>query len=546
MCTDGYCEHNVDPLPAGEPSGGLSRRGVLAAGVATAATAALTLAPMTFAHADDSEAAAAGSTPPDGSQVTRTITGHLDTGAADFVYLPVEIPAGVRQIDVQYSYDRPTVPNGVKGNSCDIGVFDERGIELGGRGFRGWSGGFRTAFSISASDATPGYLPGPVNRGTWHIVLGPYQVAPQGLNYQVQVTLTFGRPGTPFVPNYPPARAKGRGRDWYRGDCHLHTVYSDGKRLPSEVAAGARAAGLDFMVSTDHNTPSSHAVWGEYAGPDLLIIPGEEVTTRNGHWVALGLPAGEWIDWRYRNRDDAFQRFARQVRKHGGLVVPAHMYCAYVACQWKFGFDEADATEVWTGPWTYDDEHAVSTWDQKLGEAVREGRRWIPAMGNSDAHSVPQVIGLPHNVVLADDLATGALMDGLRAGRSWIAESSAVRLDFGVTGGGKAAGIGETLTLPAQAPVDVRLEAHGVPNGTVRLITDEGQMYQQSLDANGDGVVVWRTTASLAAYVRAEIRHPMADGTPGQGNTMGDALLFGPMAALTNPVFLRTTDDDRS
>jgi hypothetical protein len=217
------------------------------------------------------------------------------------------------------------------------------------------------------------------------------------------------------------------------------------------------------------------------------------------------------------------------------------MYCAYVACQWKFGFDDADLTEVWTGPWTYDDEHAVSTWDQKLGEAAREGGRWIPAMGNSDAHSVPNVIGLPHNVVHADDLATGAIMDGLRAGRSWIAESSAVKLDLTVTGGGKQAGIGETLTLPASAPVDVRLEAHGVPNGTVRLITDEGQMYQQSLDAAGDGAVTWRTTPSLAAYVRAEIRHPMADGTPGQGNTMGDALLFGPMAALTNPVFLKTT-----
>jgi hypothetical protein len=33
----------------------------------------------------------------------------------------------------------------------------------------------------------------------------------------------------------------------------------------------------------------------------------------------------------------------------------------------------------------------------------------------------------------------------------------------------------------------------------------------------------------------------MADGSPGQGNTMGDALLFGPMAALTNPIFLNTT-----
>jgi hypothetical protein len=114
-------------------------------------------------------------------------------------------------------------------------------------------------------------------------------------------------------------------------------------------------------------------------------------------------------------------------------------------------------------------------------------------------------------------------------------------LTFTVTGNGRQAGIGETLAVPADAPVDVRLDLQGVPNGTVRFITDEGQMHQESVGASGTGTVVWRTTASLAAYVRAEVRHPMADGTPGQGNTMGAALMFGPMAALTNPVFLVTT-----
>ncbi|MEV5078506.1 CehA/McbA family metallohydrolase [Streptomyces sp. NPDC056159] len=540
MCLDGHCEHNVKPLEpdtadAGDAGAELGRRRLLLAGGAGAA--ALTLTPVSFARAADGSADAA---PANGSEATRTITGFLETGVADFVYLPVEVPGGVRKIAVSYSYDKPSVPSGVPGNSCDIGVFDERGTALGGRGFRGWSGGFRTSFEIGAGEATPGYLPGPVNPGTWNIVLGPYQVAPQGMNYRVEVTITYGDPGPAFVPHHPPQRAKGRGRAWYRGDCHLHTVHSDGKRLPAEVAAGARAAGLDFMVSTDHNTSSSHAVWGEHAGPDLLIIPGEEVTTRNGHWLALGVPAGEWVDWRYRSRDDAFDRFARQVHRNDGLVVPAHMYCAYVACQWKFGFENADATEVWTGPWTYDDEHAVSTWDQKLGEAVRTGKRWLPAMGNSDAHSEPQVIGLPHNVVHADDLATGSLMKGIRAGRSWIAESSSVGLAFTATGGGRQAGIGEKLTVPAEAPVDIRLDVRGVPHGTIRFITDEGQMHQESVGASGTGTVVWRTTASLAAYVRAEVRHAMADGSPGQGNTMGDALLFGPMAAMTNPVFLET------
>jgi hypothetical protein len=538
MCRDGRCEHEVGPFPlaAGADGGkgrgaeGVDRRRLL---MAAATGAALTLAPVTFSQAR----AATGTTT--GGDVTRVVTGHLETGAADFVYLPVEIPKGVQKIAVEYSYDKPTVPAGTPGNSCDIGVFDQRGLKLGGRGFRGWSGGFRTSFEISNTEATPGYLPGPIRPGTWNIALGPYQVAPQGMNYQVKITLTFGDPGPAFVPHYPPRSAKGRGRAWYRGDGHLHTVYSDGKRLPSEVAAGARAAGLDFMVSTDHNTTSSHGVWGEYAGPDLLIITGEEITTRNGHWLALGLPAGEWIDWRYRSRDDAFGRFARQVHASGGLVVPAHPYCPYVACQWKFGYDDADAMEVWNGPWTYDDESAVDTWDARLGEAVRTGKRWTPAMGNSDAHSAPQVIGLPHNVVYANDLATDAIMSGIRAGRTWIAESSSVQLAFTVGGPGRQAGIGETLTAPADAPIDVKLDVKGVPKGTVRFITDEGQMHQESLPDSGTGTVTWRTTSSLAAYVRAEVRHPMADGSPGQGNTMGPALEWGPMAALTNPVFLK-------
>lgn len=86
--------------------------------------------------------------------------------------------------------------------------------------------------------------------------------------------------------------------------------------------------------------------------------------------------------------------------------------------------------------------------------------------------------------------------------------------------------------------MDVRLDVSGVPGGTVRLLTDEGQLHQESLPAGGAGTVVWRTTASLAAFVRAEVRHPRADGTPGRGNAMGPELPWGPMAALTNPIVL--------
>ncbi|GGY22077.1 CehA/McbA family metallohydrolase [Streptomyces djakartensis] len=501
--------------------GGPGRRALFVTGAA----AALTLGGVTFASA-------AGGGRDDAGQESRTVRGTLPPGSPDFVYVPVEVPAGVREIKVAYAYDRPSVPPGTTGNALDIGVFDDRGTELGGRGFRGWSGGARTEFFIRADDATPGYIPGPVRPGTWHIALGPYTVAPQGMSYEITVTLTYGEPGETARPVYPPERARGRGRAWYRGDCHLHSWYSDGRRTPAEIGALARAAGLDFINSSEHNTHAAHAHWADVAGDDLLVMLGEEITTRNGHVLALGTDPGTFVDWRYRARDNRFGRFARRIRHAGGLVVPAHPHATCVGCNWKFGFGEADAVEVWNGPYTPDDEVALADWDSMLVASVRDGRDgrdWLPAMGSSDAHRDPDTVGSPQTVVLADDLTRRAVQEGLRAGRSYVAESARVGLSFRASGGrGEHAGIGGRLRVARDTPVTVRLEVTGAPRCTVRFVTDQGVLHTSApLPVSGSGVVEWRTTASYAAYVRAELRHEAAAGP-----------LPGALAAFTNPVFL--------
>jgi len=482
----------------------VSRRQLLVS--AAAAGTAVVLEPLVFTGS----ASAAGAT-------QQTVSGHIEYGAPDWVYVPVEVPSGVNRITVTYAYDRPTPPPGSAGNALDIGIFDNSGIELGNAaGFRGWSGGFRTSFTISASDATPGYLPGPVRRGTWHVIFGPYTVAPQGMNWSLTVELSYGPDGPPYVPRPAPPWATGRGRAWYRGDMHLHTVHSDGRRLPAEVAAGARAAGLDYIVSTDHNTSSAAGVWGEFAGPDLLIIDGEEITTRNGHYTALGLPAGTWIDWRYRAVDGGLAGNVAQIHRAGGLAVAAHPLAPCVACGWKFGYAGLDAVEVWNGPWTLDDEAVLAGWDNLLVAG-----KWIPAVGDSDAHSEPQVIGLPHNVVLADDLDRRSILAGVKAGRLWLAESSAVNLTFSVSGGAREAGIGARLAVGDATPVTVTLTVDGAPGTGARLITDQGVRFTAALPASGPGTVTWTTTPRNSRYVRAEVRR--ADGT---------------MVALTNPIFL--------
>ncbi|MFF7182843.1 CehA/McbA family metallohydrolase [Streptomyces sp. NPDC008121] len=486
---------------------GPTRRTLLATSVASA----FTVGGVSFAHA--------AGTP--GGDRTETVGGTLPPGSPDYVYLPVEVPRGVREIHVSYAYERPAVPAGTQGNALDIGLFDQRGTGLGGAGFRGWSGGARTEFFLRADAATPGYVAGPLRAGTWFVVLAPYTVAPRGLTYTVTVTLRFGDPAPAPAVVYPPERARGRGRAWYRGDCHLHTVYSDGRRTPAEVAALARAAGLDFLTATEHNTHGGHGAWAGHAGDDLLVLLGEEVTTRNGHVLAVGTDPGTFVDWRYRARENRFGRFAREIRRAGGLVVPAHPHAPCVGCAWKFGFGDADAVEVWNGPYTPDDEVALADWDA----ALARGRR-IPAMGGSDAHRDPDRVGTPQTVVLAHELSRTAILAGLRAGRSYVAESSAVALDFTVTDGrGRTAGIGERLAVPADAPVRVRLAVRGAPaGGTVRFVTDQGVLHTAPAAA---GPVEWVTTAAYATYVRAEVRHPaMLPPLPGA------------LAGFTNPVFL--------
>jgi len=90
-------------------------------------------------------------------------------------------------------------------------VFDERGYGIGAAGFRGWSGGARTDFFISAVEATPGYLPGPVDPGRWHVLLAPYHVAPAGLRYEIDAAAQVRALGGVAVAAHPFAPCLGCG-----------------------------------------------------------------------------------------------------------------------------------------------------------------------------------------------------------------------------------------------------------------------------------------------------------------------------------------------
>jgi hypothetical protein len=311
---------------------------------------------------------------------------------------------------------------------------------------------------------------------------------------------------------------------WYRGDCHVHAVHSDGELTPAQVAAEARAAGLDFIATTEHNTTSAHGAWEEHAGPDLLVVLGLEVTTVSGHWLALGVRPGQLVDWHYDAQANVIDRRLEDVHRVGALCVAAHPYAPYPTGTFEYPLRGFDALEVWNGlwtsdrPWNADNERAYSDWGHSLVEDLGTGS-WRPAIGNSDTHLAGQV-GTPQTVVMASGFTVPSILAGLKAGHSWIAGSATIDLSFRVATDKSAAGIGQRLQTfggPAVALATVR----GVPAGVVILHSEHGPLDQVTLSPDGRSDIEYSIDGRESKFLRLEVRQPN-----------------GQLAALTNPIFL--------
>ncbi len=101
-------------------------------------------------------------------------------------------------------------------------------------------------------------------------------------------------------------------------DLHVHSNYSkDSLITPKDLVYYAKKRGLNAVAVTDHNQIEGSLKIAKEA--DFLVIPGMEVSSADGHIVALnlkeliprGLTAGETVD---------------RIHRAGGIAIAVHPY----------------------------------------------------------------------------------------------------------------------------------------------------------------------------------------------------------------------------
>jgi len=106
-----------------------------------------------------------------------------------------------------------------------------------------------------------------------------------------------------------------------RADLHMHTTASDGWPSPQQLVDHASNIGLDVIAVTDHDTIEGALRAAEHAArrTKLHVVVGEEVSSRDGHIVAL------FIEKKIRPGMSAAAT-VHAIHDLGGLAVAVHPF----------------------------------------------------------------------------------------------------------------------------------------------------------------------------------------------------------------------------
>jgi hypothetical protein len=429
--------------------------------------------------------------------IINTFTQRVDyVEMGQYLRVPFEMPTGADTLRISYTYERHRLMDQGDGRVTrdEVNIID-LALEGPGHILVGASGSDRTEITLHESHATPGYQPQPLKPGIWHIILGAYRVEETGCPVEVRVEIT-PKEGLLLV-----------------GDCHTHTVHSDGWYTVEEAIARARGDRLDFLFLTDHNSMTSNPY--ARSTPDLTVIPGVEITYYGGHYNLFG--ASRPVKTYVANTREEVLAIMKEGRANKALCSINHP--TDPGCPWTFGYGDdvpADLIEIWNGPFTPWNQQAIDLWQEHLCA----GRVW-PAIGGSDVHhsELFRTYGTPTTFLYAQSRGAMDILEAMRLGHAYIGmhpEAPGIHLDLGEARMGDVYhGEASNLRLSV-GPLSARDE--------VVVINQEGVLWRDTPGA------CHRFEAEVAArnsrFMRVEIRRVLPNGMP-------------TLASISNPIYIK-------
>lgn len=182
-----------------------------------------------------------------------------------------------------------------------------------------------------------------------------------------------------------------------KADLHVHTTYSNDSLItPKDLIHYAKKRGLNACAVTDHNyLDGAYKIAKE---TDFLIIPGMEVSSADGHIVALniheliprGLSAVDTVEL---------------IHKAGGVAIACHPYVYFKGCLKGNVCEAFDAIEVINAR-AFPFKNSV----KKAEEAAE--RLNLSRVAGTDAHYGPQ-IGYGYTEIEASEPTVEAIAEAI-------------------------------------------------------------------------------------------------------------------------------------
>lgn len=189
-------------------------------------------------------------------------------------------------------------------------------------------------------------------------------------------------------------------------DLHIHSKYSeDASGSPKEIMKLLKKKGLNGMAITDHNTIKGSLEALKLKPKDFVIIPGLEISTNDGHILALGIK--ENVD-----RNLSAEETVEQILDKGGIPVVPHLFRKMSGIKrenLELIYQKIPAMEVFNGC-------SLPKTNIKAAKAAKEFN--LGGIGGSDAHD-PLYAGYGYTTVKSDTMELESMLSEIIKKKTW-------------------------------------------------------------------------------------------------------------------------------